>query len=68
MDCPVTVLMAVHNGGVFLRPAIQSILDQSYANFKFLVVDDASTDNTIEVIQSYQDSRIEVIPLENNVG
>ncbi len=68
MDCPVTVLMSVHNGGVFLRPAIQSILDQTYPNFKFLVVDDASTDDTVEVIQSYQDNRIEVIPLENNVG
>ena len=68
MDYSVTVLMAVHNGGPFLKPAIESILNQSYADFQFLVVDDASTDDTREVVRSYGDDRIELVCLKENVG
>lgn len=68
MSCPVTVLMAVHNGGSFLRPAIESILNQSFSDFIFLIVDDASTDDTREVVRSYQDDRIEMVCLEDNIG
>ena len=68
MDCSVTVLMAVYNGGSYLRTAIESILNQSYANFRFLIVDDASTDDSREVVQSYGDCRIELVCLDKNVG
>ena len=64
----VTVLMAVYNGSSFLRIAIDSILDQTYADLEFLIVDDASTDDTLSIIESYDDDRIEVIPLTTNVG
>ncbi|MDP3981649.1 MAG: glycosyltransferase [Chlamydiota bacterium] len=68
MIANITVLMAVHNGAPYLKIAIESILDQTYRDFIFLIVDDASTDNTREIIQSYSDPRIRLIPLGKNVG
>jgi Glycosyl transferase family 2 len=64
----VTVLMAVRNGEPFLNVAIDSILRQTYRDFRFLIIDDASTDRTRELIRSYTDDRIELICLEKNVG
>ena len=68
MDGSLTVLMAVHNGEPFLRAAIDSILNQTYPDFGFLIVDDASTDNTRDIVRSYDDRRIELLCLESNVG
>ena len=68
MDRSLTVLMAVHNGGDYLRTAIDSILSQTYSDFRFLIVDDASTDDTKDIIASYQDDRIQLVSLEKNVG
>lgn len=64
----VTVLMAVRNGQPYLKVAIESILDQTYSNFDFLIIDDESRDNTREVIKSYDDSRIKLICLSENIG
>ncbi|MEQ8174026.1 MAG: glycosyltransferase family A protein [Syntrophomonadaceae bacterium] len=45
MNTPlVTVLMAVHNGEPYLKAAIKSILNQTYSNFEFIIIDDASSD------------------------
>ena len=68
MSCQLTVLMAVYNGGAFLPIAIESILQQTYTDFHFLIVDDCSTDDTREVVRSYSDSRIELLCLEKNLG
>ena len=68
MDCPLTVLMAVHNGGRYLRVAIDSILQQTFTDFRFLIVDDASTDETRAIVGSYNDKRIELLCLDKNVG
>lgn len=50
----VSVVMPVYNAGEFLVEAIESILAQTYQNFEFIIVDDASTDNSLSVINSYQ--------------
>ena len=63
-----TVLMTVYNGSPFLRTAIDSILNQTYADFCFLIVDDASTDDSREIVRSYKDPRIQLVCLEHNVG
>lgn len=60
--------MAVFNGEPYLRTAIESILQQSYRDFNFLIVDDASTDNSREIVESYRDDRIELLALKKNVG
>lgn len=60
--------MAVNNGVPYLRSAIESILSQTYCDFCFLIVDDGSTDESRDVVRSYDDERIELLCLEHNVG
>ncbi|MCP5063145.1 MAG: glycosyltransferase [Ignavibacteriae bacterium] len=57
----VSVVMPVHNGEKYLREAIESVLNQTYANFEFLIIENCSTDSSIEIINSYSDTRIRVI-------
>jgi glycosyltransferase involved in cell wall biosynthesis len=64
----VTVLIAVYNGEPFLQQAIKSVLEQTYTDFELLIVDDASSDNTNEIILSFLDERIRLIRNENNQG
>ena len=63
-----TVVMAVYNGSAFLRTAIDSVLQQTYSDFLLLIVDDASTDDTREIVGSYGDDRIILKTLKENVG
>lgn len=60
--------MGVHNDEEYLRDAIDSILSQSFEDFEFLVVDDASTDASTEIIQSYDDPRLRLLSNEDNKG
>ena len=55
---PVTVLMSVYNGARYLGEAIDSILGQTYRDFEFLIIDDGSTDDSVDIINGYQDPRI----------
>ena len=64
----VTVLMPVYNGEKYLREAIESILNQSYSDFEFIIVNDGSTDNTVEILNEYTDSRIKRINNLKNIG
>ena len=59
----ITVIMSVFNGSEFLAESIQSILDQTFKEFEFIIVDDGSTDNSLDIIRSFEsaDSRIKVI-------
>lgn len=54
----VSVIMPVYNGEKYLPAAIESILNQSYRNFEFIIIDGASTDGTCRIIKKYHDSRI----------
>mgnify|MGYP001614677822 CR=1 FL=1 len=62
----ITVLMPVYNAKKFLNEAIDSILNQTFKNFEFLIINDASTDNSKQIILSYRDSRI--IYYENKIN
>lgn len=64
----VTVLMSVYNGERFLREAIDSVLSQDFQDFEFLIVDDASTDGSAMILESYEDARIRVDRNERNLG
>ncbi|MFN6220272.1 MAG: glycosyltransferase family 2 protein [Aphanizomenon sp.] len=64
----ITVVMPVYNGEKYLDTAIKSILNQRFMNFEFVIVDDASTDNSVEIINSYQDQRIKLIKNNVNLG
>lgn len=68
LDSLVSVLLPVYNGEVFVREAIESVLAQDYANFEFVIADNASTDNTSEIIALYSnDRRIRVIRNEKTL-
>jgi hypothetical protein len=64
----VTVLMSVFNGARYLRLAIDSILMQTFGDFELLIIDDASTDGSAEILRGYADPRIRVLRNEANVG
>lgn len=64
----VSVVMPVYNTAAYVGQAIESILAQTYANFEFIIVDDASSDNSVEVVRSYVDERIRLIINETNQG
>ena len=64
----VTVIMPAYNTGLYIRQAIESILNQTYQNFEFLIYDDSSTDNTVQIIESYTDERIRLYKKEKNTG
>ncbi|MFH0933670.1 MAG: glycosyltransferase family 2 protein [Pseudomonadota bacterium] len=64
----VSVVLPTHNRSALLRRSIRSVLCQSYADFELLVVDDASDDDTREVVESFSDERIRYIRLDSNVG
>lgn len=68
MNTLISVLMTVYNGGKYLRFAIESVLAQSYSDFEFLIIDDASNDGSLEIIKSYQDPRIRLIRNTANQG
>lgn len=59
----ISVIMPAYNSEKFIEPAIESILNQTYKDFEFIIVDDGSTDRTPQIIAQYaaQDNRIRVI-------
>ena len=64
----VSVLMPVYNAEAYLKQAIASILNQTYGDFEFLIVNDGSTDGSRAVIESFTDARIQLIDNKNNLG
>lgn len=64
----ITVIMPVYNSEHYIREAIESILNQTFTDFQFLIIDDASTDQTISIINSYKDPRIDLIEKPKNTG
>lgn len=57
----VSVMMCAYNAEQYMREAIDSVLQQTFTDFEFVIVDDGSTDNTIKIIQEYKDLRIRLI-------
>lgn len=64
----VSVCVPVYNAGDFLQETLESVLNQTYTNIEFLVVDDCSTDNSRDVITSWQkkDNRVKPVFMERN--
>jgi len=67
-DPKLTVLMPAYNAAKHLRQAIDSILSQTFTDFEFLIIDDGSTDSSVEIIYSYKDNRIRLVRNEENMG
>ena len=64
----ISVLMPAYNSELYIAEAIESILNQSYQNIELIIFDDGSSDNTRQVIQSFDDPRIVKILSDQNYG
>ncbi len=64
----VTVLMTVYNGSRYLRSSLEAVLEQTFRDFEFLIIDDCSSDDSVAVVRSYPDPRIRLICNEKNLG
>lgn len=67
MNVFVTVLIPAYNASKTIGRAIHSILNQTYSNFEFIVINDGSTDDTLNIVNSFHDSRLRIID-QKNIG
>ena len=63
-----SVVMSVYNGASYLMESIDSVINQTFNDFEFIIIDDGSTDNTWEIIKGYKDPRILPFKLNGNHG
>ena len=64
----VSVIISTFNGQRYIREAVQSILDQTFEDFELLLVDDGSTDKTVEILRTFDDHRIRILENGQNLG
>lgn len=60
--------MAVHNGEAYLAQAVESILSQTFQDFEFLIIDDASTDQSHKMLSGFNDERVRLIAHSHKLG
>ena len=68
MDPRISIGMPVYGGEKHLRASIQSVVDQDFPNWELIVLDDASPDRSVDVIQTFQDQRIRLLRNVSNQG
>lgn len=61
----ITIIINVYNGERFISKCIESIIKQTYKNLEILIINDGSTDGTLEICKSYKDKRIKIITTKN---
>ena len=64
----ISVIMPVYNGDKFLIKSIKSILNQTFKNFEFIIINDGSSDNSLKIIESFDDRRIKFFNNLENRG
>lgn len=64
----VSLIMPVHNAGPFVAEAMESIYRQTYRDFELIVVDDGCTDSTMDIVHSFNDSRLRTVRNPGNIG
>ena len=67
-EAVISVIIPAYNAELFIAKAIQCVLNQTYPHFEILIADDASTDNTRNIIDSFNDSRIKRFHNSENMG
>lgn len=65
MTPKISVLLPAFNAQAYLRESIESILSQTFTDFELILINDRSTDQTLEIMQSFHDPRIRIVKLEN---
>ena len=64
----VSIIIPVHNSSKYILECINSVINQTYKNLEIILIDDNSTDNSLEIIKSINDKRIKLIELSTNCG
>lgn len=64
----VSVILPVYNTSKYLKETIQSLLNQTYSNIEIIAIDDASTDNSLSILRTFNDSRLMIYENEKNLG
>ena len=67
-DADITIVIPMYNSDKFIGETIQSVLNQTYKNFKLIIIDDKSDDKSFEIVSSFDDSRITVIKNDERLG
>ena len=67
-EVAVTICIPVYNGAEFISEAIESVLKQSFQDFEIIVLDNKSTDATLEVVKRFNDARITLLQNDTNLG
>src|SRR5680860_1452252 len=68
MTPKVSVLICTYNAQKYIETTLQSILDQSYTTLEILILDNNSTDHTLDILQKFTDKRIQIFPSKKNLG
>ncbi len=61
----ISIVIPLYNKEVYIRKTIENVLEQTYKNFELIIVDDGSTDNSVEIVNSFNDNRICLVKKEN---
>ncbi len=64
----VSIVLPTYNGFRYIQESIKSCLEQTYPHLELIIIDDGSTDNTVPIIQSFNDPRLKLISLDRNQG
>ena len=68
MTAKISVILPVHNRADVLGRAIESVLRQEFEEFELIIIDDGSSDESVEIVRSFTDERIHLVRLELNRG
>ena len=68
MGVKVSVIIPVYNNAKYLKECLDSVVKQTYKNLEIIIIDDKSSDNSLEVISQFDDKRIKLIKLRKNSG
>lgn len=63
-----SVITSIYNGEIYIENMMQSILNQTFQDFEWIIVDDGSTDETWEILNDFKDERIKLFKLATNMG
>ena len=70
MNSPaISVLIPLYNAEKFIAQAIESVLNQTYTDFELIIVDNCSTDRSVEIARNYEsDKRVKIFENDENIG
>lgn len=68
MNPEVSIIMPTYNSEAYIKQALRSVFDQSYSNWELIIVDDGSSDSTVDIARNYQDRRLKILKNSCNQG